>query len=622
MDSSGIVKSVMGDVKAIATNGEERVLQLGERILFNEQIITGDTGTIAIDFSDGTRMDLGRNSNATIDNDSLNAESITKQSAQPLVQAEDEVAAIQQALANDPNFDPSKLDAPAAGGAPATETAGNNGHTAIQVDYLNPQMTPDNGFDTTGINISFLEPHEELLLEARSPAVAVVETPNTTNPELDESAGVNTTASGVLTINGSAAQSVALSAIGATWDAANQTLLANDNSYRVNVNADGTYEVTLLSALTHPQGDGAGNQMVFNIAAELTSDTGIVFQSGFTVSVYDDGPVVNNTQGSINNVVGETLEGLIDYDLGLDGLGSVSLDLPTATYNGDNWDLFSHGDKLSFIVTDADGDNVDELHGFVDVGQAGWDGVGGVDSHVFTLQALENGKGDSAYKLVMHDVLDLPIPVIELNFDHVTVASGNTSAVVFSDAAQTQSEILIESSAIDANGGFVGGGGDNEMNTGDVITYNFGTVMNGAVTQTKLVNDVQLHEVNVIDQGADAFQWSAFKNGLQVGTDSLIFHTAPAGDPTGEFSPKIHVDGGYDTLVITAFGGFQVDGVKYCDCSDIQDIDIHFGFTATDSDSDEVSGDFTVTVGDNISTVIDTNLSVLLSNPDNVDLTV
>jgi len=153
MANSGIVKTVIGNVKAIATDGTERVLQIGERILFNEQIITGDTGTIAIDFSDGTQMDLGRNSIATIDEDSLNAESGTKQNAQPLAQAEDDVATIQQALASDPNFDPSTLEAPAAGGITLLDdTESDGGYSVVGVEYLEPRQTPDNGFETIGVN--------------------------------------------------------------------------------------------------------------------------------------------------------------------------------------------------------------------------------------------------------------------------------------------------------------------------------------------------------------------------------------------------------------------------------------------------------------------------------------
>ena len=71
MVGSGVVKAVTGIVKAIAVDGTERILQAGDRVLPNEQIITGDGGAIAVEFSDGTTMDLGRNSNATLNEATL-----------------------------------------------------------------------------------------------------------------------------------------------------------------------------------------------------------------------------------------------------------------------------------------------------------------------------------------------------------------------------------------------------------------------------------------------------------------------------------------------------------------------------------------------------------------------
>lgn len=630
MANSGVIKSITGVVKAIAVDGTERVLHIGDTVVLNETIITDEAGAVSIWLSDGTKLGLTENASTILDDDFF-----TQDLAEPLLPAdfssvEDEVAAIQQALANDESFDPTTLEAPAAGGVATNAQGGEetDGHSIVDVEYLNPEMTPENGFDTTGISVSFLEPQEELLLRAILPPTPI-ETADSTSVELDESAGQNTTALGSLSINGVAPQTVSLSAPGAQWDDISQTLTANDGSYKIDVNNDGTYIVTLLTAMEHPAGEGVSNQVNFNISAELTSDAGNVLNTGFTVSVYDDGPIVNNTQGVINNNIDEALEGLIDYNLGLDGLGGpfglggVSLDLPTATFNGSAWDLSSKGDKLSFHVDDIDGDNVDELYAFVDVGQTGWDGIGGIDRDVFTLQALEDGKDDSAYKLVMHDVLDLPIPVIELSFDNIaTVGQTNTSLVVFSDTAQTQSEMLIESVVgLNASNGFVGVGLDNEMNSSEWVSYRFGTVENGSITETKLVNDVQLHEVDVTNSGADAFQWTAFKGGVQVGTPSFVFYTAPD-DTTGGLAPRIHVDGGYDTLVITAHTDFKVGGVKYCDCSDTQDIDVLFGYTATDNDLDKVSSDFTVVVSNDTATALDPNLSTLLTTPDSLDLTV
>ncbi len=153
MASSGIVQSVTGEVKAIATDGTVRILQVGDRVLANEQIITDGTGTIVIGFSDGTIMDLGRNSIVTLNDDTLNPDGSAKVANQTLEDAQGEVAAIQQALVNEEEFDPSTLEAPAAGNTPAVTGGGeNDGFTIEEVDFLNVQATPDSGFETTGIN--------------------------------------------------------------------------------------------------------------------------------------------------------------------------------------------------------------------------------------------------------------------------------------------------------------------------------------------------------------------------------------------------------------------------------------------------------------------------------------
>ena len=149
MANSGIVKLLIGEVKAVAVDGTERLLHVGEKVLLNEQIITGDAGSIAIDFTDGTRMDLGRGSSTMLTTDLLGTTAATVQSVSS---AEGEVEAIQQALAADQTFDPSKLAAPAAGGVQETQSLEDNGQSIVEVDYLNPAMTPVNGFETTGID--------------------------------------------------------------------------------------------------------------------------------------------------------------------------------------------------------------------------------------------------------------------------------------------------------------------------------------------------------------------------------------------------------------------------------------------------------------------------------------
>lgn len=164
MTSTGIVISLVGLVKAIATDGTERVLSIGDRVFADEQVVSGDAGTIAIEFADGLIMDLGRNAQSILDEGILNLDFDIKPKD---VATEEDVQATQAALLQNKNFDPTvDLEAPAAGGLASVEGAGeDDGYNIIQVEYAEPRMTPISGFETNGIRVDFTEILPELILE-------------------------------------------------------------------------------------------------------------------------------------------------------------------------------------------------------------------------------------------------------------------------------------------------------------------------------------------------------------------------------------------------------------------------------------------------------------------------
>jgi len=131
METNGIVQSVSGIVIAVATDGTERILSVSDKVAENETIITRD-GIIVIAFNDGSTMDLASNSSIVLSDEPLDQQA-PEQAAQTRTDAELEVAALQQALSNNPDFDPADLPATAAG------TTSNNGHTLTSIDYLNPE---------------------------------------------------------------------------------------------------------------------------------------------------------------------------------------------------------------------------------------------------------------------------------------------------------------------------------------------------------------------------------------------------------------------------------------------------------------------------------------------------
>ncbi|MGR8941124.1 MAG: retention module-containing protein, partial [Gammaproteobacteria bacterium] len=172
----GIVKFVMGVVKAISVDGTERILHTGDRVLPNETIVTGENGNVIIAFNTGETLDLGRNQLVALDADVLVPENpAVESSIRTFEGTRGEVAAIQRALF-DENFDPTKVLKPTAAGAGAgggTAAVGNEGHSHIYVvDYLNPISQPDSGFATIGPSVAFPQ-MEEPLIQAGTATLSV-----------------------------------------------------------------------------------------------------------------------------------------------------------------------------------------------------------------------------------------------------------------------------------------------------------------------------------------------------------------------------------------------------------------------------------------------------------------
>ncbi|MDF1588136.1 MAG: retention module-containing protein [Gammaproteobacteria bacterium] len=150
----GIVKALIGTATATAADGTIRNLQIGDQVFANELITTGAGSAIELEFADGSLMDLGRNSQAILDDTIFNPEAATAVAET----TDSEVDAIQAALLA--GEDPTQIAEATAAGAGVED--GNEGHPPVVVDYLAPQVTPDSGFDTTGIGVVFPEIEEEL----------------------------------------------------------------------------------------------------------------------------------------------------------------------------------------------------------------------------------------------------------------------------------------------------------------------------------------------------------------------------------------------------------------------------------------------------------------------------
>ena len=143
----GIVGAIFGTVKAVAGNGAERILHLGDRVFANELIVTADLSGISIEFSNGGRVDLGRNSEAVLDSDLYGPAEVDRAE---LVSA---VEAAQRAILA--GADPAAiLGAPAAGGGGGGEDLSSEVNPPPIIERTGLQVTPESGFETEGLVLS------------------------------------------------------------------------------------------------------------------------------------------------------------------------------------------------------------------------------------------------------------------------------------------------------------------------------------------------------------------------------------------------------------------------------------------------------------------------------------
>ncbi|MFC1388691.1 MAG: retention module-containing protein, partial [gamma proteobacterium symbiont of Clathrolucina costata] len=148
----GFVRQVIGEVKATGSDGVTRILQVGDLVFADEQIATGELGSIEIVFNDGGNLTLGRNSQGLLDADVY--QTTTPEDGSEYAASID---AIQQAILL--GEDPTAIqEAPAAG--PGDSPTGNEGSSFVTVERTGAQTTPESGFETAGLTISFAQSDE------------------------------------------------------------------------------------------------------------------------------------------------------------------------------------------------------------------------------------------------------------------------------------------------------------------------------------------------------------------------------------------------------------------------------------------------------------------------------
>jgi len=139
----GIIKALVGNVVATATDGSQRVLHVGDHVFSYEIITTATNGAIEIEFFDGSILDLGRYSQVFLDNDIFPQQNVKE------VSSDNDVEEFQQTLLD--GVDPTQASEPTSAGS-NTQSDGNEGIDIVQVAYEQQSLEEViSGFITTGI---------------------------------------------------------------------------------------------------------------------------------------------------------------------------------------------------------------------------------------------------------------------------------------------------------------------------------------------------------------------------------------------------------------------------------------------------------------------------------------
>ncbi len=179
-EAIGQVIFISGNVKAVDSAGNERVLTMDSMVFLGETIITeGVDSRILLKMDNNQSITMGRDDKLTLDQD------IYDPNAQPVEENIASVKSIQDALLNDPNFDPSSLEAAAAGGSSVGDSAAEPtilSHSQADVNFDFLETVGIN--DGLGQNNEFLgqDTNPQLLI---SPQSSPVNPPNIIEPTVD-----------------------------------------------------------------------------------------------------------------------------------------------------------------------------------------------------------------------------------------------------------------------------------------------------------------------------------------------------------------------------------------------------------------------------------------------------
>ena len=573
------LKSLKGVAQAVVLN-EEIDSQKSRQ---NEQIISEGDGSSVL-------ANDGKNTNE----ETLSPETSQPQpqpQAQPeAINASDieaEVAAIQEALLS--GEDPLEVgEATAAGGG----TDGDSLHEPVIINYNKPQVTPESGFDTTGLSIDFDQPDPESLqdpdvdfevsISDLTPAIeggdiVVDEDDLPQGSDLEKEA---TTVEGTFTI--SAEDGVGKLSVdghtviinGVFTPSSFTTALGNTIEFTSYNQSTGeiTYRYTLLANATHASGQGE-NELFEEFIVTLTDTDDDSVSDTLSIRIVDDVPEAMD-EGTVAVQEGEVVNGTLDFIEGADGA--------TVTH--------INGEVLAFD-------------------QAGWSQA--VDIGHGTLRVMEDGH----YEFMADAVIDNSNEVIDLASFTVTDSDGDeTQATVSFDSLDANEPVADPTAATVDDEGLAEGiaGGANDV-PGEVTSFSgtlnldFGGDGAGSVGFAAMGR-----EMGMVGQEEVTYSWS---------DDTLTATISDSSDSSRLnnvlFTVKV------DDAMTGDYTVSLLDNVLHVDddANDENDALASLTYTVTDGDGSQAESTLDITFDDDTPVAVDDgNLSTLSEQVTNVSV--
>ncbi|MCP8690515.1 retention module-containing protein, partial [Marinobacterium sedimentorum] len=190
-DVAATVTSISGTVVAVAADGSERILAVGDVLFEGELIRVASGGSVQLIGASGETVALASGQQALITPEFYadaaqfdSSQSVaSSQSADQALQQTGEIDAIQAAILA--GEDPTAVaEATAAGQAPGEAGGpGDSGSSFVQLSRTGQEVTPEAGYQTSGLSRGFTAPNnEDVLITPADPVVSVtvevdVETP-------------------------------------------------------------------------------------------------------------------------------------------------------------------------------------------------------------------------------------------------------------------------------------------------------------------------------------------------------------------------------------------------------------------------------------------------------------